>query len=125
MYYSIPYYINTLANQLYPDKVLTKEDIVETFDNNLYFMIKHLTNTWIRLSNREKDIFITLLEKPLERKEIGEKLKLNPASLSKYFRKLIKIGFINNNRGVYSIKELILKRWLEIEYKNNGYYPYR
>lgn len=121
----IPYYINTLANQLPSDTLLTKEDIVECFDNNLYFLIKYLINTWIRLTNREKDIFITLLEKPLHRNEIGEKLNVNPALLSKYFNKLIKLGLINNDHGLYSIKELMIKRWLEVEFRNNGYYPYR
>lgn len=121
----IPYYINTLANQLPTDISLTKEDIVECFDNNLYFLIKYLINTWIRLTNREKDIFITLLDKPLHRNEIGEKLNVNPASLSKYFTKLTKLGLIKNDNGLYSIKELMIKRWLEVEFRNNGYYPYR
>ena len=121
----IPYYVNTLANQLPQDILITKEDIIETFDNNLYYMIKYLFNIWVKLSNKEKDIIIALLDEPIKRVDLSRKVHLKSGSLSKYLTKLSKLGLIENDAGVYSIKELILKRWLKTEYKNNGCYPYR
>lgn len=121
----LPYYINILANQLPQNILLTEEDIVETFDNNLYYMIKHLFTIWIKLSNKEKDIIIALLDKALSRKELANEVNLQSGSLSKYLTKLTKLNLIDNSNGSYSIKEQILKRWLKTEYKNNKCYPYR
>ena len=64
---------------------------------------------WIKLSNKEKDIIIVLLDKLLNRKELAEAVNLKSGSISKY---LTKLAVINNNGGVYSIKEQILRRWL-------------
>ena len=105
--------------------LLTEDDIVETFDNNLYYMIKHLFTIWIKLSNKEKDIIIALLDKALSRKELANEVNLQSGSLSKYLTKLTKLNLIDNSNGSYSIKEQILKRWLKTEYKNNKCYPYR
>ncbi|MEE3325582.1 MAG: ATP-binding protein, partial [Methanosphaera sp.] len=121
----IPYYINTLANQLPTNVLLTKEDIIDTFDSNIEFMIKYLINIWIKLSNKEKDIIIVLLDKPLKRKEIAERLNVSNGSLSVYFKKLLELGLINNDNGLYSIREEMLKRWLKNEYEQYEYYPYR
>ena len=44
---------------------------------------------------------------------------------SVYLKKLTERELILNNNGVYSIKEEMLKRWLEIEYEKNECYPYR
>lgn len=121
----IPYYINTLANQLPTNVLLTKEDIIDTFDGNIEFMIKYLINIWIKLSNKEKDIIIVLLDKPLKRKEIAERLNVSNGSLSIYFKKLLELGLINNDNGLYSIREEMLKRWLKNEYEQYEYYPYR
>lgn len=121
----LPYYINILANQLPQNILLTEDDIVETFDNNLYYMIKHLFTIWIKLSNKEKDIIIALLDKALSRKELANEVNLQSGSLSKYLTKLTKLNLIDNSNGSYSIKEQILKRWLKTEYKNNKCYPYR
>ena len=121
----LPYYINVLANQLPQNILLTEDYIVETFDNNLYYMIKHLFTIWIKLSNKEKDIIIALLDKALSRKELANEVNLQSGSLSKYLTKLTKLNLIDNSNGSYSIKEQILKRWLKTEYKNNKCYPYR
>ncbi|MBR0472957.1 MAG: ATP-binding protein [Methanosphaera sp.] len=121
----IPSYINTLANHLPQNITLTSEDIIDTFNNNLFSMIKHIINTWINLSNMEKDIIIEILEQPLQRKEIAKKLEVKSGTLSKYFKNLIQLELISNNNGIYSVKEDLLKRWLKIEYENNEVYPYR
>ncbi|MBE6494742.1 MAG: ATP-binding protein [Methanosphaera stadtmanae] len=121
----IPYYVNTLANLLPTNETIKKEDIIDTFDNNISYMIKYLVNIWIKLSNKEKDIIITLIDKPLKRKEISKKLETQSGSLSIYFKKLTELNLITNNNGTYLIKEEMLKRWLELEYAKNECYPYR
>ena len=76
-------------------------------------------------SPKEKDIIIVLLDKPLKRKEIAERLNVSNGSLSIYFKKLLELGLINNDNGLYSIREEMLKRWLKNEYEQYEYYPYR
>ena len=121
----LPYYINTLANHLPQNITLTPEDVVDTFDNNLFAMIKYIVSIWINLSNMEKDILIELIDQPLQRKDLAEKLNVKSGTLSKYLTKLIQLDLISNNQGTYSIHEDMLKRWLKIEYKNKKAYPYR
>jgi len=121
----VPYYINTLANHLPQNITLTPEDVIETFDNNLFSMIKSLIAIWINLSNMEKDIIIALIEQPLQRKDIANKLNVESGTLSKYLTKLIQLDLISNNQGTYSIHEDMLKRWLNMEYEDKKVYPYR
>ncbi|RAP50684.1 MAG: hypothetical protein BZ136_00895 [Methanosphaera sp. rholeuAM74] len=121
----VPYYINTLANHLPQNITLTPEDVIETFDNNLFSMIKSLIAIWINLSNMEKDIIIALIEQPLQRKDIANKLNVESGTLSKYLTKLIQLDLISNNQGTYSIHEDMLKRWLKMEYEDKKVYPYR
>lgn len=121
----IPYYINTLANHLPQNITLTPDDVVTTFDNNLFAMIKYMVAVWINLSNMEKDIIIELIEQPLQRKDLANKLNVKSGTLSKYLTNLIQLDLISNNQGTYSIHESMLKRWLQTEYKNKGVYPYR
>lgn len=121
----VPYYINTLANHLPQNVELTPEDVVNTFDNNLFAMIKYIVSVWINLSNMEKDIIIELIKEPLQRKDLADKLGVESGTLSKYLRNLIQLDLISNNQGTYSIHEDLLKRWLKTEYQNKGVYPYR
>ena len=90
------------------------------FCNNIFNILYHG-----KLSNKEKDIIIVLLDKPLKRKEIAERLNVSNGSLSIYFKKLLELGLINNDNGLYSIREEMLKRWLKNEYEQYEYYPYR
>lgn len=120
-----PYYVNTLANYLPENVELTDEIVIDTFDENLDQVLKKLLVTWEKLSNREKDIFIELMNQKLKRKDLAEKLSVQSGSLSKPLNKLLNLSLVKVNEGVYQISELLLKRWLNNEYTQKGYYPYR
>ena len=80
---------------------------------------------WVRLLFRQQSIIILLLEKPLRRIDLANEFAVSSGSLSKYLNSLQNQGLIRLNNGLYEISEPILKRWLELEFKQNGIYPYR
>ena len=95
------------------------------FDKKIQAISSHLINIWARLSFREQTIVIILLEKPLRRIEIANKLEISTGSLSISLNNLQNQGLIRLNNGSYEICEPILKRWLELEFEEKGIYPYR
>lgn len=95
------------------------------FDKKIQAISSHLINIWARLSFREQTIIITLLEKPLRRIDIANEFGISAGSLSNYLNSLQNQGLISLNNGLYGIAEPILKRWLELEFKEKGIYPYR
>lgn len=80
---------------------------------------------WVRLLFRQQSIIILLLEKPLRRIDLANEFAVSSGSLSNYLNNLQNQGLIRLNNGLYEISEPILKRWLELEFKQNGIYPYR
>ena len=110
---------------IFPNDYELLKDVVDTFDNNLFAMIKYIVAVWINLSNLEKDIIIELLDQPLQRKDLANKLNVKSGTLSKYLTNLIQLDLISNNKGTYSVHENMLRRWLKMEYENMGVYPYR
>ena len=95
------------------------------FDKKIQAISSHLINIWSRLSFREQTIIIILLEKPMRRIDIANELGISTGSLSNYLNNLQNQGLISLNKGLYEIAEPILKRWLELEFKEKGIYPYR
>ena len=73
---------------------------------------------------KEKDIFISLLDKPLKRKEIANNMGVTTGSLSNSLKKLQKLDLITIENNLYTIKEKLLARWLKKEYETYGVYPY-
>ena len=99
--------------------------IKKYFDKKILAISSHLINIWVRLSFREQTIIIILLEKPLKRIDIANEFGISSGSLSNYLNNLQNQELIRLNDGLYEISEPILKRWLELEFKENGVYPYR
>ncbi len=121
----IPYYINIFARQLPVNRELDENSIIDAFDNNLSFIAGHLVNEWNRLTTKEKDIIIALIDSPLKRIDLARKLNVKSGSLSDKLNKLQNLDLIRFVNGEYEISEKLLKRWLEIEYSQKGVYPYR
>jgi len=121
----IPAYINIFARLLPSDVVLDESRVVENFDNNLPMIITHLINQWNRLTIKEKDIVIELLDKPLKRIELADNLGVKSGSLGGKLNNLINQGLISNVNGKYEVTALLLKRWLILEYEKNNIYPYK
>lgn len=121
----IPSYVNMFASLLPHNTELDEEIIIKHFDDKIGLIISHLINMWSRLTYREQTIFIALLDSPLKRIEIANQLNVSTGSLSNSLNNLQKLGLIRFNDGKYEISEPILGRWLKLEYKNKGNYPYR
>jgi len=121
----IPYYINIFARQLPVNQELDENNVIDAFDNNISFIASHLINEWNRLTTKEKDIIISLVDSPLKRIELARKLNVKSGSLSDKLNKLQNLDLIRFAGGEYEISEKLLKRWLEIEYSQKGIYPYR
>lgn len=121
----IPSYVNIFASLLPVNEQLDDEAIKLYFDKKIQAISSHLINIWVRLSFREQTIIIILLEKPLRRIDIANEFGISTGSLSNYLNNLQNQGLIRLNSGVYEVAEPILKRWLELEFKEKGIFPYR
>lgn len=121
----VPYYINIFARQLPANQELDEDKVIDAFDNNISFIVSHLINEWNRLTIKEKDIIIALIDSPLKRIDLARKLNVKSGSLSDKLNKLQNLDLIHFVGGEYEISEKLLKRWLEIEYSQKGIYPYR
>lgn len=121
----IPFYVNTFAKLLQKNIPLDDKMVKEEFKRTLPLIAVHLINQWSRLTLHEQNILTTLLDKPLKRKEIAEKLSITPGSLSRPLNKLQNLGLTESKNGVYKISEPILKAWLKREYEEKGVFPFR
>ncbi len=121
----IPSYINIFARQLPANLELDEDTVINAFDDNISLIVTHLINEWNRLTLKEKDIIIALIDSPLKRIDLASKLNVKSGSLSVKLNKLQNLGLIHFVNGEYDISEKLLKRWLEIEYLKKGIYPYR
>lgn len=122
----IPFYVNTFANLLEKNTQLNDKKVKTAFKETISILSDHLKQKWGGLTLREQEIIVSLIEKPLKRKELGEKLGKDPNSLSRPLNKLQNEGLIyKENIGEYVISEPILKTWLKTEYETKGVIPYR
>jgi predicted AAA+ superfamily ATPase len=122
----IPFYINTFANLLEKNTLLDDEKIKKSFKETISILSDHLKQDWGRLTLREQEIIVSLIESPLKRKEIGLKLGKSPNSLSRPLNRLQNEGLIaKENTEKYDICEPMLKIWLKTEKEVKGVIPYR
>jgi hypothetical protein len=122
----IPFYVNSFANLLDKNVPLDDEKIKNGFRKTISFLSDHLKQKWGSLAFREQEIIVSLLDSPLKRNEIGEKINRNPNSLSRPLLKLqVDELLYNEPGGIYSIREPMLRYWLKNEYETKGVIPYR
>ena len=121
----IPSYINIFATLLPQNTMLSKKDVIKHFDDKISAIISHLINIWSRLTYREQSIFVCLLDAPLRRIEIARQLNITTGSLSNNLNNLQSQGLIKFENEKYMVAEPVLARWLKLEFKNKGNYPYR
>lgn len=121
----IPSYVNIFASLLPQNVELTEDVVIKHFDEKISVIISHLINSWSKLTYREQSIFISLLDSPLKRIEIANQLNVSTGSLSKNLNNLQNQGLIKFENERYQISEPILSRWLKLEFKNKGNFPYR
>ena len=101
------------------------DKVKEEFRRTLSMIAVHLINQWSRLTLQDQNIIITLLDEPIKRKDIAEKLDITTGSLSTPLNKLQKLGSIESKERIYCISEPILKAWLKKEYEEKSVFPFR
>jgi AAA+ ATPase superfamily predicted ATPase len=121
----IPTYINTFAKCLPQNVVLDKDRLKKEFKGILPILAMHYINLWYELTNQEQKIITCLLENPLKRKDLAEKLDVTTGSISKPLKKLQNLILIELDNKEYRIADPILKLWLEDYYDKYQIYPYR
>lgn len=77
----IPYYINSFARLLPPNEELNEDKIISEFRKTLLYLLIHLTNEWYKLTKQEQRIITALIEKPLKRIEIANKLEVSSGAI--------------------------------------------
>lgn len=121
----IPTYINTFAKCLPQNVVLDKDRLKKEFKGILPILAMHYINLWYELTNQEQKIITCLLENPLKRKDLAEKLDVTTGSISKPLKKLQNLILIELDNKEYRIADPILKLWLDDYYDKYQIYPYR
>ena len=120
----IPYYINSFARLLPPNEELNEDKIISEFRKSLPYLLIHLTNEWYKLNNHEKRIITSLIEKPLKRIEIANKLEVTSGAIGASLKTLQNKSLIESDNKKYEIYDSIFKEWLKKEYEEKGDYPY-
>ena len=120
----IPYYINSFARLLPPNEELNEDKIISEFKKSLPYLLIHLTNEWYKLNNQEKRIITSLIEKPLKRIEIANKLEVTSGAIGASLKTLQNKSLIESDNKKYEIYDSIFKEWLKKEYEEKGDYPY-
>ena len=120
----IPYYINSFARLLPPNEELNEEKIISEFRKSLEFLVFKLTNEWYKLNKQEQRIITALVEKPLQRIEIANKLAVTSGAIGASLKTLQNRILIEMHNGKYKIYDPIFKAWLKKEYEEKGVYPY-
>jgi len=120
----ILYYINSFARLLPPNEELNEEKIISEFKKSLPYLLIHLTNEWYKLTKQEQRIIVALVEKPLRRIDIANKLGVESGAIGASLKTLQNKILIELNNEKYQIYDFIFKAWLKKEYEEKGDYPY-
>jgi len=120
----ILYYINSFARLLPPNEELNEEKIISEFKKSLPYLLIHLTNEWYKLTKQEQRIIVALVEKPLRRIDIANKLGVESGAIGASLKTLQNKILIELNNEKYQIYDSIFKEWLKNESEEKGDYPY-
>ena len=119
-----PYYINNFARLLPPNEELNEEKIISEFEKTLPYLVVHLTNEWYKLTKQEQRIISSLVEKPLKRIEIANKMGVTSGAIGASLKSLQNKILIELDKDGFKIYDSIFKAWLKKEYREKGDYPY-
>ena len=119
-----PYYVNSFARLLPPNEELNEEKIISEFKKTLPYLLVNLTNEWYKLNNQEQRIIAALVEKPLKRIEIANKLGVTSGAIGASLKSLQNKTLIELDKDGFRIYDSIFKTWLKNEYGEKGDYPY-
>lgn len=121
----ILYYVNSFARLLPPNEELNENRIITEFKKSLPYLLIHLTNEWYKLNKQEQKIITSLIEKPLRRIEIANKLGVTSGAIGASLKTLQNKTLIELDNSKYHIYDSIFKTWLKKEFEEKGDYPYK
>lgn len=121
----ILYYVNSFARLLPPHEELNENRIITEFKKSLPYLLIHLTNEWYKLNKQEQKIITSLIEKPLRRIEIANKLGVTSGAIGASLKTLQNKTLIELDNSKYHIYDSIFKTWLKKEFEEKGDYPYK
>lgn len=121
----ILYYVNSFARLLPPNEELNENRINTEFKKSLPYLLIHLTNEWYKLNKQEQKIITSLIEKPLRRIEIANKLGVTSGAIGASLKTLQNKTLIELDNSKYHIYDSIFKTWLKKEFEEKGDYPYK
>lgn len=119
-----PYYVNSFARLLPPNEELNADKIITEFEKTLPYLAVNLTNEWYKLTNQEQRIITSLVERPLKRIEIANKLGVTSGAIGASLKSLQNKLLVELDKDKFRIYDSILKAWLKKEYREKGDYPY-
>ena len=106
------------------NEALDEEKIIVEFKKSLEYLLVNLTNEWYRLNKQEQRIIASLVEKPLRRIEIANKLGVTSGVIGASLKTLQNKILIELDNDKYQIYDQIFRAWLKKEYEEKGDYPY-
>ena len=115
--HGILYYVNSFARLLPPDEELNENKIISEFKKSLPYLLVHLTNEWYKLTYQEQRIITVLVEKPLKRIEIANKLGVTSGAIGASLKSLHNKTLIEFDKEGYRIYDSIFKAWLKKEFE--------
>lgn len=121
----IPFYINIFGNLLPRDTVLNSDSVKENFVKYLDVLAMHFSNSWFRLNLQEQKILTALLNGPLNRSGIANKLNITSGAIGRSLKRLYENGLIEMENKNYYIPHFVFKAWIKNEFKTKGVYPYK
>ena len=109
----ITYYINTFARLLPPNEELNEDKVISEFKKSLPYLLIHLTNEWYKLKKQEQRIITTLIDKPLRKIDIAEKLGVTSGAMGMSLKILQNNNLIEMDNGKYQIYDSIFRQLLK------------
>ena len=122
----IPSMINTIAKFLPINVTITADVVKGIYKKSLNLLANQDIESWFNLTKQEQRIITALMEKPLRRIDLAEKLNVTSGSLSNQLKKLEDLMFIEiNDEKKYQVCDSVFKVWLDAHYKKYTFYPYK
>ena len=121
----IPYYVNSFARLLPPNRVLDKKQIIYEFNSSIDYLVSNSKRIWYSLTLQEQKIVTTLVEKPLRRVDIAKKLNVTSGAIGNSLNSLIDSVLIEGGGKYFNITDNIFRAWLINEYNRKGVFPFK
>ncbi|KAF5083936.1 ATPase domain predominantly from Archaea [anaerobic digester metagenome] len=119
-----PAYINSFCNTMSGSVKYDEDMIIQTFYEKIEQIAIMWTSIWATLSEKEKDIITTIIEKgPSTWSELLSEVEFSNRTLAKYVNVLKNKGILSHSNKKYTIDDHMLYAWLKYKKENDGYYP--